>query len=451
MIQNNVEVNFWDYLRVVLKRKWIILQAIVVITSVSAVMAYYRVPIYVTSGRVIVKTTKNLKDNVINEFTNLEMRKDIETYLQLIKCRKYIIKTAVSLIQDFKKENIKLEEEFANGNMIKEEYDLYKKEIDRKKDAFYKYTLDDMQKKIDSMIKVSKIGEAKLINIDAKGKSPQIITTVLNRLINVFIEEVQKEELKSLHSTETFLTERLKIVTVNLKKYELEYQNFKENNESFIISATSQTDIKNYADIKSRLEKIEIERKSLDIKIGAYQKEFGVKTSSSEAHTGPVVNRALQKLGSRLSDLKLSLGTLRARYHDTHPKIIELNREIASLNKQMLKASTLKPESFLIPTHDNVQNRFVIEMVDLQAELQCNKAKKEILQKELKTCSKKFKSLPSEEIEFTRILRNKKIVEEIHLMLKKKISEIQILKAGHDSKIKIVDLAENTDDFYIFK
>ncbi|MCK5684536.1 polysaccharide biosynthesis tyrosine autokinase, partial [bacterium] len=347
----------------------------------------------------------DLKENILSDIFKMQSSSDIATYIQMLKSKKYLKKTA----------------EFIN----------------EKKGSKLEY------EQLSNMLHVFNIKDTRLIRIECKAKDKKLVSEVVNTLIGVFIKELQLEEIKSLNNTEKFLKEREKEVLKDLKIFEEKYKLFKNENRDFVLSDNSSTGVSRFASLKSSIAQTLIDLDMVEKKISVYKKELevGKKTSKGKKTDIYLNNPAITKEKNKLSALSKKLEVLKIKFGRKHPKIIELKKEISLIRVQIktIANKTLSGKKIVL---DPKKENLILHIINLEAEREGVLARQKILKKELISTEKVFNGLPENEVEFARILRNKKMHEEIYIMLQKRSSEVQILKAGHESKLEIVDTAE---------
>lgn len=162
------------------------------------------------------------------------------------------------------------------------------------------------------------------------GSKTNTVHKVTNELVTLFLNENLKDRTEQSSSTSEFLSTEAKALDKQLKDLELDISEFKENNIGALPELTNhnlsildrtQQELLN---ISTRLQ--ELERRKIELRSGLAQLS---PTSPQILASGEAVLSETDRLKALESELRFKS----AKYHDHHPDLQRLKREIAAIKE----------------------------------------------------------------------------------------------------------------------
>ena len=384
------EVDLRDYIRVLIKRKWIIIGIFAVAVAASAIWSVFFLPrIYKSAATLMItKPTYEIKTT-----SRLETVLSPETIFRAA----YSLETYSSFIRDAKVEKRVLKE----LNLDKPPY------------GFTYLTLD-------RMLSLEQLKDTNLIKMSITGKSPELITKIVNKWTEVFIEENTELNLKELKENHRFIEEQLKIATQKLTKAEEELRKFDETNKIALLKGG----------IGTRLGEISgLERNLTDVDLSLDEGGFYISQLRNKLKEGKETKLGNFSILSNILFLQRLIGS-RA------PSFI-LSEKGAGAEKSTTTLDIASVEKF----GPNLKEQ--ISALELAlGTLDSKKAKiKNSIDKKKKEAEKLQNQLASEELKRNRLARDVDLVSQTQKMLSQKAEEARITLASKENPVRIVSAA----------
>ncbi len=284
------------YLNMVIRRKWIVIFTALPIIAAGIIYCLITPKIYETFTAVIVVPQRVPESYVVPTVTG-DTSQRIRTIMQQVTSR-------------------------TNLEKVIKEFDLYP---EARKQMPMEKVVEMMRKKIDVNIPKTRVIDS--FTISFEGKNPVLIAEVLNYLSNIFIEENIKQREKQAMNTANFLNAELdkiyqKLVAREnaLKQYKIKHMG--ELPEQLPSNNTMLERLQSeYETLQESIRRAEDRKLML-----SSQRMSRVPESGGQGGHAPVP--------TTLSGLKARLETLRSRYTEKHPDIVEIKKRIAELEKE---------------------------------------------------------------------------------------------------------------------
>jgi len=417
MTDYNYNNTIKEYLIVIIKRKWLILQAIVITTLIAAIYSFSLKDIYKASATLLLRHKTALSEAVMDFKPPIVHRKfeNIYTAIEVIKSKSYLEATYKTL-------------------MTKPEFKKFTPEIK-------KLSLYSLMSGL-TITPVSDTGE--LLKISFLSYNPGICVAVVNAYLETVIKKTRDINLKAINSTEKYVLSQLEIVKKKLHNAEKALKEFREKNRVLTISSKTEALIKKQTVLEMQKIEKEVELKSLLIKLKKLKEKLQTESKTIVSSKNIKTNPELQKLKAELVSAEINLATALTKYGNKHPKVINLKSEISFL-KNKIKNSVKSIVSEKV-VGDNPQFAALMqEVVNSEVKVHTVNAQIESFEKRLNSLKKAFSDIPQKEMILADLQRQVSFNEEIVLRLEKKATELRILKAGQSANFEIIDKATMPD------
>jgi protein tyrosine kinase modulator len=306
--KNSIEISPEHYLRVILHRKWLVIGAFLLVTAVTAGVAY-RLPDIFTSETLILVDPQKVPDSYVKSTVTGDVRNRLGTLSQQILSSTRLQKIIESL-------------------------NLY---VTERKVAAHEDVITRMRKDI-SVSVVSDFGggqDLQAFRISYSGREPRLVAQVANELATLFIDENLKAREQQATGTTEFLQSQLLETRKTLEEQEGKLRDFRMKHIGEMPEQQS-ADLQILGQLQSQLQ---LQGEALAR--AEQQKSY---FQSMMAQAAPVVDldegdsggppisggkgAQLPSLASKLAGLRSRLLALQGRYTDQYPEIRKLKQEI---------------------------------------------------------------------------------------------------------------------------
>ncbi len=302
-----------EYLRVALKRKWmIILPTLAVGLAIGFVV--FRLPDIYESSTLIVVKPSTLPDSVVPMMTEETLTRELASISQVVTSR--------SSLQP-----------------LVAKYDLYKDE--RRRGEAIEVIIESMRKGIKVEVNTSSNDITNAFNITYRGQDPKTTQAVAGDLASKYVDEQTKGIINAGMSAKQFIEEQVRSAKGELDTADNQRLAYLQQNMNNLPSQSQA--------LVGRLTALHEEQKALIAEQGrlrdlaaAYRSQLGDITKSYEQEivlsaentTDPKTTAAWAELVSRRSQYEGELQKLLAQYTEKHPDVVATKKQIEDIKAQ---------------------------------------------------------------------------------------------------------------------
>ena len=379
------DINLREYWRIIRKRKAFISLITIVLTLFSIALAIIRAPAPIYEAACSIKFEKSISPlGLYAKFISWESGSEIETQMSVIKSYPVFKKVALAmgLIDKAGDPNPRL------GHVITS---------------------------LQSQVAVTREGFSSIVNITAKANRPEFAAALANQVALAYKQTRAQEINKRTTEAIRFIKGQLESIGERLRKSEEELKRFREDKNIIALTAQSATLLSRAESAESRLAETMEAKRELEEVMKRIRKAPSHPLSSRKSVWSEKASALYQKLSSRLVDLTLKRDTLLIQYTSSHPRVIEINKQILKITQKMI--------------------------TEVDSRLKIQAKKEEALRKEIDTLREKIRALPTEGLQLAKLERDVDRTNEVYSLLESKYQEALIQDAEKPEEVIIVQPA----------
>jgi succinoglycan biosynthesis transport protein ExoP len=343
--------NFREYVRILLKNKWLILTLCVVTTTVVAVAAFKVTDEYVASATVLVgDENPNMLPNSQPVYVYDFDGKRFKTRLRLLQMPDLIREAVVEMdLQDnpnvFSDKPSNLSDAFwglfrpsRSTQAIKPAQNALAVPIDPQApmDEETKKRLDPYVAAVMGDLTISEVRDTQLINITFRHHDPEIAAKVANTVAEVFIREDRNQRVSNKATASDFLQKRISDLQTQIRSGEERLLNYGKTHEILSVEDDSQNIVlKRLESLNTELLKAETVRRDLEVQREAFNKagaaEDILKLPLAQQDQGA------NEVSRQLTAQRQKLTELQQTYTDEWPEVKSVKETIAQLEADLAK------------------------------------------------------------------------------------------------------------------
>ena len=171
--------------------------------------------------------------------------------------------------------------------------------------------------------------ETRLIEIEFTHYDPQVAAKVVNTIADTYVLQNLERKVESNASAGDFLQQRVAELQSQIRLGEESLINYARNNQILSLDSTQNTVVQRLADLSSKLGQAENDRIAAE---AAYRAALQNPMMSSNAENKDARTAGLE---AQLTSLKQQLEQLKAEYTDEWPAVIQIRRQIDSIEKEL--------------------------------------------------------------------------------------------------------------------
>ena len=297
------------------------------------------------------------------------------------------------------------------------------KETDGKELAYESYV---------KRIVASPVKNTEILQIKVSGKSAEEAQKTNQRLLESFLQKItvlgNTEETK----TRKFLEQRMVLAKENLEKAETELEKFKTEHKLTSPSDSANTSM---GRIKSRENELVSNQVALET---AQAKLAAVDAQLANAGAASADNQTVKQYNEQLAKLEQTRIAYLEKYTEKHPKMIDLNAQIAGL-KQKVAEETSRVANLQAPSDNKVHQELVARKFASQTEVAVAQQKAESLRHALTKDNEDLNKYTALQKEYDRLSREVSVAKDIHAMLAKRLEEAKIAEVMQQNNVQVVN------------
>ncbi|MCP4269926.1 MAG: hypothetical protein GY777_30860 [Candidatus Brocadiaceae bacterium] len=242
-----------------------------------------------------------------------------------------------------------------------------------------------------------------LLNVSYRGEQPELNFRIVDGLVTNFMESSLKDARAEANQTLVFIDEDMRRLKKELDESEQDFVRFEEEqlqeipgdegNKQFTLSAK-----------KKALEEMDANLIALNEQLEFIDDREEEEGETRVGEVTRIANPKVEHITKQISDLELTLNNMRVKYYDEHPRIIGALKVLESLEKMLEQESekVISEEKIVSnPVYDQlVQERFSTELAIKT--LQHNRAK---IEEEIVALEKSVKGMPALRQKYAKLER----------------------------------------------
>ena len=263
--------------------------------------------------------------------------------------------------------------------------------------------------------------DANIIRVSYEGRDPELVRDIPNVLAAHFISLRRDVHSTEARTTAEFLRGQLGTIRTQLTDAENRLQRFREQEQVVDLPVEASTQVARQAQMEAERSAMEAERASLAALIGEARREVRTPGDVSPyrrlvAFPSLLKNEATTQLLSSLTEVESQRADLLRRRKENDPDVMALTERARALEGQL---------GSMVLTYQQGLNSQVASIDNT-----------------LGTFSRRMDRIPGKQLEYARLSRQTKVLDDMYGLLQARLKEAEITQAVQDPSVRIVDPAE---------
>jgi exopolysaccharide transport family protein len=432
------DIDVRQYLRVLLKRRWVVISAFMLIVILTAIYSFTTVPVYQAKARIVIeKENPNLvsiQEVMAVDSTGTDY---YQTQYNIIESRTVAREVIRRLNLDKSPEFLPESEDGMLSGLsewFREKHRVWKDQIssllnaEKNKGADRKSDDPSQDSPIVSAfisrIKVTPIRNSRLVDVSASAKDPVLAARMANEVVKVYIDQNMETKLLAAKEAVKWLTERIEDERKKVESAENALLQYKQ--EQGIITGFSNDAEKITAEKLAKLNNQVVEAESKRVETETrYQQALSLEKTPDLLDSIPEVlsNDIIKEIKKMEVNLYNKMSELSKKYGSNHPQMIAIQSELAELHQR--KA--------------NEGKRIVSA---LRNEYRMSVAKEESLKKSFEEQKGESLNMNKKAIQYGVLYRQAESSKHMYELLIKRFKETSLTEEMKTGNIRVIDRAE---------
>ncbi|MFH0813616.1 MAG: polysaccharide biosynthesis tyrosine autokinase, partial [Pseudomonadota bacterium] len=335
------EIHLRDYLRVILKRRWLVLTVFLIIVITVTIESFRMTPVFRATAQVLIEKEN---PNVMNIEEVLKVNAADQDYYQtqyeILKSKSLALKVIKALSLKESPEFTSPKNGFSLRAILSSLFGWIKKVTSSAGEPNAQSSNPD--KEYNQLIaaylqklKVEPIRNSRLVNVSFEGKESRIITQIANTHAQLYIRSNLERRFSASEDAVAWLNERMEEVKKKLQETEEALQEYREKEELVSIDFEERQGIilQSLNDLNTALTQAKtecFEKESLYSEL----KNFSSSPEKIEGLPAVVANPLIQELKARHIELTGKYDKLSQKYGAEHPIMVRLSSEINTVKNK---------------------------------------------------------------------------------------------------------------------
>lgn len=404
-----------DYLKIVLKRKWLI--AFCTFAMVLPITLWIRhVPPTYRADATIIYEEANDTAFLLNLGQTFYSKSAIVNMIEQIQSRTLAEEVVQSLPYEIIK-TFNLPERLPE-NLSPEQY---------------------IVRLIREELHVEHVRGGDILKISVQANHPNAAKSIANSYVDHIIDWNMQKNRKEISSIRTFVEGQLSVFQDKLKEAEEELVAFKENNDVVQLSDASSKVLENLTEAEVAYKKAKAEREALE------QRQYFIELKKQELlpSLGVSTSKIAQRLKDELIELEKQCSMLQLQFGlDDDEKLASIRLKINQTKQDLIdELMRNAARENLVDPLSQIRN-LLQDAITIEVDLETCKAREQGLKNAVDEHNAELQMLPQQELQLARLIRAKEVNDKIYGMLLEKREEARITESGKIGDIRVIDYAE---------
>ncbi len=262
-----------------------------------------------------------------------------------------------------------------------------------------------------------------LLHVSASAPRPERAADLANGTAEEFVQYFHDTNRAAVSAARRFVEQRLADARARLDASERALQAFRENRRILSVSDAASRAAGAVASVETELDGAMRTRQETEARLAADRERLRQEQPTMVSSRATTENPAFRQIQTHLVELEIRRTTLAQQYTPQHPRLDEINREIADVRNRLLKeAQTMVGDE--VTTNNPLHARLLGDILTLEVERAALNARIEALQLAQRRREAALLAIPSTETEFNRLSRENRMLESNYTTLAGRYQEI---------------------------
>jgi polysaccharide chain length determinant protein (PEP-CTERM system associated) len=422
MTNEEKKITFADYLRILLRRKWLIVLTFVSFLGAAIGFSLIATPVYEAATTIMIEKEGGVEDHIFSVSTFMKKEVAVKTQVEILKSRTLAEGVIDAILNSPNKEAF--EEMMTGKNGVLP-------------------TRKQMVEFLQSNLNVTPIRDTDIIEVRVTAKRPQMAALLANTIAAEYHEQSLQLSRGEISEVRQFLQEQLEIVQDSLRLAEEGLKNYMQEEEVSALPEETAELVKQLATFESLFNEAKIDLEANQKRLDHMKKQLSQQKSQLLEEITQTATPMIAKLREEITELE----AMRAEYvaqgvEESHPKMQQILTRIEETKANLIEETNkLVSRELTLKDPLSYSQELVGKILAMEIEIQSLSAKADALGSIVNRYSQRMNMLPEKSLKLARLQRSTNVGENIFLMLKEKHEEARIKEAGQIGNVRIVDKA----------
>ena len=309
-------------------------------------------------------------------------------------------------------------------------------------------SMADILEEFAASTEVSPIENTNIIRIVARAGSPHAAGVIANTIADAYLELNRSRARGEVTEIKGFLEQQLALVRGRLSKAEDALRAFQEREKVASLSDETQAAVKKLAEFEALRGQAQVDLEAAQRRLTFLEAQLSAQKTSLVEDIGKVSAPIVTELRNTLANLEgIRTRYLAQGYTENHEKMQEINRRIDETKSQLVERTkdALSKEINLQDPFSYSQ-QLVEKILGLEVEVRTLRARVDGFDGIISDYAGDLERLPGKALMLARLERDKQANEQTLVMIMSKYEEARIKEAGQLGSASVIDVAEEPEN-----
>jgi polysaccharide biosynthesis transport protein len=317
-----------EYLRVLIKRKWLVFSCLAIIFGVVALATMRSTRIYEAAGSIAINKTDpailNLKESANGGAADYYDPTDLDTEVR-------ILKSDLLALQVIKQLNLDKQPEF--GGTEPAPSDSLGLTTDALQPDSEKTTA--LLNGFKGGLRVTLVPNTRIIEIHYRSADKNLAANVVNTLINTYIEQNFKTRFESTMQASDWLSKQLVDLEMKVQTSQEKLVQYQKQHEILGIDEKQNITTSKLDELNKELTAAESDRMEKESVYRLVQSGDPDTAAAAATSAGPGGSGLMERMREQEADLKIQVAQLSTQFGTSYPKVVQLNTQLKEVDAQL--------------------------------------------------------------------------------------------------------------------
>lgn len=416
-------VNLNEYLRIILRGRWIILLSFLLVLGTTTYFTYKMEPVYQAVTTVMIEDKGRMEQSVFGFSGFINAQTMIANQVEVIKSRTLAERVIRSLETS----------PYRHDLQILSEYDRSGRQV----------TFEGKVKNLRQDIAVEPVKDTDIITVKVQANTAFEASYLANAVAKQFYLynlEMSKGEVGEVRK---FLEAQLDSIRSKLAESEEVLKQYKESNKLAALDEETAKLVEQTAVFRAHLNETEAELQENERIFQNLKSKLSEAKSTLVEDVSRISSPIVKEAQARIAEKQVLIANIIAKASPGYEIVVkDVEREIEEAKKTLMEEAHKIASSGVTSIDPLKTSQDLFDQI-LKADINIKSltARADALQKVVDSYERKLEGIPEKNLELARLVRNAEINEKIFLMRSEKYEESRIAEAGKTANARIIDPA----------
>ncbi len=304
-------------------------------------------------------------------------------------------------------------------------------------------TLQHIGEVIHKSITAYPLRNTNIVGVRVQMSDPYLCRAVANLSQSVLQERNYRIRQEGVTDLRRFIEDQLARFKIQLQESEDRLMRFKERNRITSLDDESKETLRKMTEAEVLYNKTRADRGAARQRLAAVEQTLASQRGALVPSVTSIASPSAQSLKDKLVALQTQYAELAAQnYPVGHPRLVQLRQVIDQTKKALVDEAMKLSKGSSVGDPIAQLDRFVQESVSLQIEVESLRARENALKRTLEEYRNALSTLPTQEVELARLVRERDVDQKIYTSLLENREEIRISEAKQIPNTRVIDQAQ---------